>query len=784
MKPFIGKFDASMGKAAVIGTMYGGTINQGEGKKCDRLWVDVPFPPRHPVVGRDAVLAELRTRLCRTDGIAAVSALGGLPGVGKTTVAIRFAWDDETRQHFRGGVLWAGLGPKSGADNALVRWGDALRVDLSKEPDAGSRAKRLSLALLERTQGEPVLLVFDDAWTWEQIEPFTKIAFPGCAHLLTTRDAGLARRFADQETRVETLSDDEAEDFVARRCPRAREADSEGLRSLVRAVGGLPLGLTLVAEELRRNEGQDLWVRKAIERLQAAEARLALQAPEGRPGLEAVPLSLQACVELSVEALGPEGEAAFTALGAFAPKPADFGRDAVLAVWEVEEKQGDARLQVLIQRRLLDVAGEGRLALHQVLANVAAARLGEERRAMERHAEFYRALMEADPEDWQRIERELEQIRWAWSWLTRTGDTATRALAYVYAIRIFHERRGFPDERRAWLERGLEAARFLKQTRDEAAMFDGIGLLHSDLDANAPALECYAKARSNFYAAGDRAGEGKACCHIGLAHRALGHKEIALEYCEQALSICNEVGDAAGQAEALFAIGWVHYDIGDMTRAVEQCERALSIFQKIGDRKGEARALSGIGAIHSALGDDAPVSEYFERALSIHREIGDRAREASVTANIAQRRWNGSGLAKASLFAVLSLLALTLLLVAEIVPSHVYTYAVFSIIIFALALIMARWGSFKEAITHMERAVELEEAVRRRSVPQYGADLADKRRRRTAILLAALGLVFHSTFSLLVLAGVVPSHVFWYELFSILVLVMVGVGWLISKRRP
>lgn len=532
----VDEIKAAHGKVAAVGT-NNGTIVLGDERKSIRLFVDVPHPSRHPLIGRADVIAALRARVC-SGSHAAISAVNGLPGVGKTAVAIALAHDPETLAHFRGGVLWTGLGPNGDANSALNRWGTALGVDLGAAPDARARARMLSLALQAKAEGEPVLLIVDDAWRWEHAGPFAEIVFPGCAHLFTTRDGVLAGRFADTAIQLGTLTDSDAETFLAERCPGAREADPEGLQELVRAVGGLPLGLTLIAEELRRNAGQAQWIRKVVARLGDTEARLSLEISEVRPGLEGVPNTLRAIIEMSVLALAAEEQNAFVALGAFAPKPADFGREAALAVWEAEEEErGDLLLHLLTSRGLVEIAGEGRFAVHQVLGAVAAARLGEERGPRERHTSYFRDLINADQEDWQRIERELDQTSAAWSWLCGRTDIAEEVLSYVDAIRIFHERRGLQEERLAWLTRGLEAARELERPSDEATLLNNIGGVHSDLGDKARALEFYEQALPLRRAVGNRSGEAVTLFNIAMIHDAAGRIEEAITLLERVVEL-------------------------------------------------------------------------------------------------------------------------------------------------------------------------------------------------------------------------------------------------------
>ena len=133
--------------------------------------VGVPPMPRHPVVGRDGAVADLRERLFRGEGVG-ITALQGLPGVGKTTLATALAHDDAVRGHFRGGVYWAGLGPQGDVESALNRWATALGAELGAARDAREKARRLAPVLEGAALGAPVLLVIDDVWRAEDAKPF------------------------------------------------------------------------------------------------------------------------------------------------------------------------------------------------------------------------------------------------------------------------------------------------------------------------------------------------------------------------------------------------------------------------------------------------------------------------------------------------------------------------------------------------------------------------------------------------------------------------------------
>lgn len=200
------------------------------------------------LVGREGLLATVKQLLWEDDGLNAV-ALQGLPGMGKTALAVTLAADPAVRDRFRDGILWAGLGQKPDVLGHLARWGKLLGVSPSTVEDVNSQVlwgQALRTAIGKRC----LLLVIDDAWDGEDALAF-QIGGERCAHLLTSRLPHVAFAFAGERVlTVPELTQADGMALLARYVPNVVAHDQENAQALVQAVGSLPLALTLMGSYL------------------------------------------------------------------------------------------------------------------------------------------------------------------------------------------------------------------------------------------------------------------------------------------------------------------------------------------------------------------------------------------------------------------------------------------------------------------------------------------------------------------------------------------------------
>lgn len=147
------------------------------------------------LIGRDEMFSQLKERLCSGRNVG-LTAINGLPGVGKTTLAVALAHDDDVLEHFHDGILWVGLGPRPNVPGLLSRWGTLLGIPAIAAArltsvEAWSQNIRAAVGMRQ------MLLVIDDAWQIEEALAF-KVGGPNCAYLLTTRFPQIALQFSGE----------------------------------------------------------------------------------------------------------------------------------------------------------------------------------------------------------------------------------------------------------------------------------------------------------------------------------------------------------------------------------------------------------------------------------------------------------------------------------------------------------------------------------------------------------------------------------------------------------
>lgn len=319
------------------------------------------------IVGREALLADLKTALANAQNAEGPSALilQGVPGVGKTTLTAHLSHDMMMHERFSDGVLWASLGQSPNILGILQEWGAALGIErIAQAKDSQTASDILRNHLTDAR----ALIIVDDIWNAQHLIPF-KIGGTHAAMLITTRLNQIAQTVAlhpDQIIKVPILAHDASLGLLTAIIPSIVEAYPQEIDALIDDLEGLPLALR-VAGRLLRDEQQYGWdIGTLLAELREGKRLLEAQAPLDRQEAEqSMSTSVAALLQLSTDSLDDLTRQRFALLGVFAPKPAVFEMDAVGAVWQTDDPRPTIRQ--LVGRGLLDVVPPNQLQMHALL---------------------------------------------------------------------------------------------------------------------------------------------------------------------------------------------------------------------------------------------------------------------------------------------------------------------------------------------------------------------------------------------------------------------------------
>lgn len=621
-------------------------------------------PPRanQVMVGRHELLKQLSARLLDQGGHK-VAALHGLPGAGKTSLAVELAYDDEIQREYEDGVLWAGLGQTPNLNSVLSAWAEELQIDPQIVSSRDTLPERI--ILIRSAIGlRKLLIVVDDAWTIEAALAL-KLGGPNCGYLLTTRQANLAVEFAGLSVfRVEELNEEDGLALLKEYAPVAVETDPQLARELVRSVGALPLALVLMGSylQVRSVNEQPRRIQEAMQSLNRHNSPFSLRKPlpplESHPGLPASePVSLQAVIGLSETALPANAQKAFHTLSLFPAKPNTFSELAALSVCECCTQDLDA----LVDGGLLETAANDRYRMHQAIHDYARLKLTGSPPAA-RMAAYYLHWIKQDLPGPQQLGVELANLAAACQ-LAFQHNEDKLAIELVSALFDYLEVHGFYELASNLLGQAHQAADRLNDPAAQADLLMRLGNIEVSRGQFSQASVYLLGAVSTAKDKGLLSIEASALFNLGMARLYAGDTEPGIDDLMHALSLAraledpmlqvydlnglgfacqeaaqfgqakgylNEAVILAGEYNLPRGLGWAHQNLcmlelqtGQFDLAREDSRACVRVYQTIGDRRGTAWQMYHLGRIDRQTGDYDSAVLRFESALSALEELGD-----------------------------------------------------------------------------------------------------------------------------------------------------------------
>ncbi|KJK51210.1 hypothetical protein UK23_07600 [Lentzea aerocolonigenes] len=584
----------------------------------------LPMAPT-PFVGR-------RSELDVLDATAAVTAVVGTGGVGKTWLALH--WAHQNADRFPDGQLYVdlrGFSPDGLLDpTAAVRgFLDALGVESGRIPIEPHAQTALFRSLVA---GKRMLLVLDNAADTAQVTPL----LPGsgsCTVLVTSRNRlpGLVTGHGALHVSLDVLDDATAHELLVARLGAGQvEAGRDAADELVRLCGGFPLALSIIAGRVSTCAGSSL----PTVALELRESMLDVL-DEGDPVA-----SLPAVLSLSYNALTSEQMHAFVLL-ACAPGP-DVGLPAASALTGLSHTR--TVLRGLEQASLISLDAAGRYGMHDLIRRHAAlqelapdVREAALRRvvafylhtahAADRLVHLHRVDIELEPPD---HSLSLPDAAAAMEWF-RTEHLCVLAAQHTastlglersvwqlaWSLSTFHQLRGHHHDQIAVWQAALSATdpdvRVLGHRQ--------LGIAHTELGSYSEAMDHLRQALALAEEQGDETAQAHTHTVLARAYEQQGDDRRALAHSISALDLCRVLGNPVWEARALNGVGWSAARLGDHELAREHCLAALDVHRAHHDPSGEAGVLDSLGYIAHLAGDHEVAVAHYRESLALQREL-------------------------------------------------------------------------------------------------------------------------------------------------------------------
>lgn len=189
---------------------------------------------------------------------------------------------------------------------------------------------------------------------------------------------------------------------------------------------------------------------------------------------------------------------------------------------------------------------------------------------------------------------------------------------------------GEPDEALNQYERALTLFRAANNKKDEATVFDNIGMVFAAIGDTSTAVDHFHEALKIRQNELDHRGEEITRSNLGYVEmlKPAPNYAEALNQLEQARQFSQLSRDRRFEAYTLTRIGMVHVATRKMDQALSRYQEALEIQEAIGDIRGQAITLDKIAELYSLQAQPELARRGYEQALERWTTIGDRQGEA------------------------------------------------------------------------------------------------------------------------------------------------------------
>ncbi|TJZ52078.1 tetratricopeptide repeat protein [Streptomyces piniterrae] len=628
--------------------------------------------------GRISFVAELSEQLATAEGrVMAVSALTGIGGVGKTTLAVHVA--HAAHKHFPDGQLYVDL---QGAGNSPSEPEAVLGAFLRAlgTPDASIPNGVEERAALYRSSlaGRRILALLDNARDAAQIRPLLP-GTEGCAALITSR-ARMIDLAGAHLVDLDVMSPDEAFTLFTLIVGEERvNAEREASMDVVGACGFLPLAIRIAASRLASRR---TWTVSVLARKLADERR---RLDELRAG----DLAVKATFELGYGQLEAQQARAFRLLG-LADGP-DISLAAAAALFDMDTDTTESLLESLVDTSLLESAAPGRYRFHDLVRLYARScaerdeQPPEEREAaLSRLLDFYLATaahmyalerpgdslvdqMETPNYPGLSFSDRSEALSWLFSEtrcliacaLQNTGPAGLRRAVDLLLLTRDMAESGANNRQYEQANLTLLAAALEADDKHAAGRAHwSLSPIYTQSGQLSEADEHAKLATLLGLASGDSFSASNGLNDRGIIASIQHHHEEAEAYLNQALVAFRDNSNKQSEASALCNLSRVHLDTGRVDSAVALAEEAVAQYQESGASRRLANGRYNLGMALTLANRMNEATEQLSAALVSFQDSRQRFWEGMTYLRLAEVELAAHRPPKAANYAEQALIAL------------------------------------------------------------------------------------------------------------------------------
>ncbi|MEV0989897.1 tetratricopeptide repeat protein [Streptomyces sp. NPDC049949] len=581
---------------------------------------------------------------------AARQVISGLPGVGKTELAVQVAHRAlGDADLLPGGVLFIDLfgyddRRRVGPHRALGSLLRALAVPHEHVPeDLGERAGLYrSVLAAYAAGGRRILVVLDNAMDSAQVRPLLP-GDPAVPVLITSRHtlSDLGARVLD----LSVLGRQAAVELVGANLRSivgpadTRVADEPAAAAeLADLCGRLPLALSVVSALLADIPTRPLHSMAAA----LGDARRRLER------LSREDLAVRAAFDLSYRHLAPDQARLFRLL-ALNPGP-DLATETVAALAGTEPWDAEDLLLPLARGHFIEPGPPpyGRWRMHDLMRLYADELCrsqdepGDREAATDRLYLHYLAGAHAadthvdaglapDPlfpdRDEALVWLDAERHNLRAAALAAPGLARPEALVQLHSSLLeFHSLRRHFDE---YAELAVAALGAVRASQDpvlratESSILNNLGTARRELRLFDDASASYQEALALHERDGDPFAAAATLTNLGLTYQQMNRPEEAVDLLRQALDRYPPDSDPRARGMAYNNLGKALHDLRRLPEASEAFAEDIAICRAAGDRRGEGTALNNLGMVLRDMGQYGAAAEAHEDALAAAEETGD-----------------------------------------------------------------------------------------------------------------------------------------------------------------